>query len=37
MHGDISARNVLIADKNIIKIANFGLNEYVILENDDHF
>lgn len=35
VHGDLAARNILLADKNVIKICDFGLAR--ALYTDDHY
>jgi len=35
LHGDLAARNVLLADGGIVKVADFGLARQ--LYHDDHY
>lgn len=34
LHGDLAARNVLLADDNIVKICDFGLSKSMYRDSD---
>ena len=34
IHGDLAARNILLADDNVIKVADFGLSRQLFCEEN---
>ncbi|XP_075235082.1 vascular endothelial growth factor receptor 1-like [Lycorma delicatula] len=37
LHGDLAARNVLLAENNIVKICDFGLSKNMYMYKDDNY